>query len=52
MVYTALVSVVVDVTVPVAPELSVADGKAEGTVTVTGNAKNAIFVILNYEYDF
>ena len=52
VVYTALVSVVVDVTVPVAPELSVADGKAEGTVTVTGNAKNATFVILNYEYDF
>lgn len=52
MVYTALVNVVVDVTVPVAPEFSVADGKDEGTVTVTGNAKGATFVVLGLEYDF
>lgn len=52
VVYTALVNVVVDVTVPVAPEFSVEDGKDEGTITVNGNAKNATFVILNFEYDF
>ncbi len=52
VVYTGLVDIIVDVTAPVAPEFSVADGKDEGTIVVTGNAQGATFVVLNFESDF
>ncbi|MBQ3265990.1 MAG: hypothetical protein IJH07_09475, partial [Ruminococcus sp.] len=52
VVYTAQVIVTVDVTVPETPELTVTDGKKEGTLKVTGNAPDAMFVILYYENDY
>ena len=52
VVYTAQVQVTVDVIAPAAPEISIADGKREGTIAVTGTAPGAAFVILTYENDF
>ena len=52
VVYTAQVQVTVDVTAPAAPEISISDGKREGTLTVTGTAPGAVYIILTYENDF
>ena len=52
VVYAAPITVTVDLSVPAAPTLDVADGEKAGTVQVTGNAAGATFVILTYENDF
>ena len=52
VVYTAQVTVTVDLTAPDAPDFTVEEGETEGTFKVTGTAPGAAYVILAYENDF
>ena len=52
VVYTAQVSVTVDLSVPAAPEFTAEEGETEDTVIITGNAPGALLVILTYENDY
>ena len=51
VVYTAQISVTVDLTAPAAPEFTVTDGQKEGAVKVAGSAPDAVMVVLYYEND-
>ncbi|MBQ1898192.1 MAG: hypothetical protein II163_03395, partial [Ruminococcus sp.] len=52
VVYTAQVTVTVDLTAPDAPDFTVEEGETAGTFKVTGTAPGAAYVILAYENDF
>ena len=52
IVYTAPVSVTVDLSVPAAPVYTVEDGEEEGTVNVVGDAADAQLIIVTYERDY
>ena len=51
VVYTAQITVTVDLSVPAVPEFTAEDGEEEGTVKLTGSAPGAALVIVTYDYD-